>query len=311
MRVIDAFQRRHPDIKVRTLLSGPDALLHASIYCAGGKCPDVLMAWEFTYSGLAERGVLLDLNTMLAHDNAFAAEIKADSVAALYDTFAYNGGQYAFPEQWSGNFLFYNKTLFADAGVPPPPARWDEPWGFGEFLDAAKALTKRDRLGPGDAVGIRRHLGAVLFGPVVRHEQRCPVVESADQPDAPQLRRCRIHRGYSVLRRSGQPAQCRAHRIGGAVDGDNGPVHLGSRGDGARRPLEIPDPRPRRRFGFRHRRPAGRAERTWCSIEYRHHRAGDRGEQSAQKAGVGVREVCCRPGGAGRDQPSQGCSFPC
>ena len=48
----------------------PDALQHESIYCAGGKCPDVLMAWEFTYSGLAERGVLLDLNTMLAQDNS-------------------------------------------------------------------------------------------------------------------------------------------------------------------------------------------------------------------------------------------------
>ncbi|MDT5228994.1 MAG: multiple sugar transport system substrate-binding protein, partial [Mycobacterium sp.] len=28
LRVVDAFRRRHPDIKVRTLLSGPDALQH-------------------------------------------------------------------------------------------------------------------------------------------------------------------------------------------------------------------------------------------------------------------------------------------
>jgi multiple sugar transport system substrate-binding protein len=145
LRVVDAFRRRHPDIKVRTLLSGPDALQHVSIYCAGGKCPDVLMAWEFTYSGLAERGVLLDLNTMLAHDKMFATELKADSVPSLYETFTYNGGQYAFPEQWSGNYLFYNKTLFAEAGVHPPPGRWNETWSFDGFLDAAKALTKRDR----------------------------------------------------------------------------------------------------------------------------------------------------------------------
>ncbi len=145
LRVVEAFRRRHPDIKVRTLLSGPDALQHVSIYCAGGKCPDVLMAWEFTYSGLAERGVLLDLNTMLAHDKMFATELKADSVPSLYETFTYNGGQYAFPEQWSGNYLFYNKTLFAEAGVHPPPGRWNETWSFDEFLDAAKALTKRDR----------------------------------------------------------------------------------------------------------------------------------------------------------------------
>jgi multiple sugar transport system substrate-binding protein len=28
--------------------------------------------------------------------------------------------------------------------VQSPPARWEQPWSFGEFLDTAKALTKRD-----------------------------------------------------------------------------------------------------------------------------------------------------------------------
>jgi len=146
-RVVDAFQRRHPDIKVRMLLSGANPLQHMSIYCAGGKCPDVLMAWDLTYAGLAARGVLLDLNTMLAQDKAFAADVKADGIRSLYDTFTFDGGQYALPEQWSGNFLYYNKKLFAEAGVRPPPGRWDQPWSFGEFLDAAKALTKRERSG--------------------------------------------------------------------------------------------------------------------------------------------------------------------
>jgi multiple sugar transport system substrate-binding protein len=147
LRVIDAFQRIHPDIKVRTLLSGPDPVQHMSTYCAGGKCPDVLMAWEFTYAGFADRGVLLDLNTMLAQDKAFAAQLKAESIAPFYDTFTFEGGQYAFPEQWAGSFLFYNKKLFADAGMRPPPGRWEQPWSFGEFLDTATELTKRDRSG--------------------------------------------------------------------------------------------------------------------------------------------------------------------
>jgi multiple sugar transport system substrate-binding protein len=168
LRVVEAFRRRHPEIKVRTLLSGPDALQHVSIYCAGGKCPDVLMAWEFTYSGLAERGVLLDLNTMLAHDKMFATELKADSVPSLYETFTYNGGQYALPEQWSGNYLFYNKTLFAEAGVHPPPGRWDETWSFDEFLDAAEALTKRDGSGRVTQWGFvdtwAPYYSALLFG---------------------------------------------------------------------------------------------------------------------------------------------------
>ena len=109
LRVVDAFQRRHPDIKVRMLLSGGNPLQHMSIYCAGGKCPDVLMAWDLTYAGLAARGVLMDLNTMLAQDKAFAADVKADGIRSLYDTFTFDGGQYALPEQWSGNFLYYNK----------------------------------------------------------------------------------------------------------------------------------------------------------------------------------------------------------
>jgi multiple sugar transport system substrate-binding protein len=147
MRVVDEFQRRHPDIKVRAVLSGPGVMQQLSTFCAGGKCPDVLMAWDLTYAELADRGVLLDLNDFLARDPAFGAQLKAESTGPLYDTFTFNGGQYAFPEQWSGNYLFYNRKLFANAGVSAPPTAWDKTWTFSEFLDAATALTKRDGSG--------------------------------------------------------------------------------------------------------------------------------------------------------------------
>ncbi len=147
LRIIDEFERRHPDIKVASILSGPGVIPHLSTFCAGGKCPDVFMAWESSYAGLADRGVLLDLNTMLDRDRVFAAELKGDCIDSLYETFTFNDGQYAFPEQWSGNYLFYNKRLFADAGVKAPPARWEDPWTFAQFLDTAAALTKRDRAG--------------------------------------------------------------------------------------------------------------------------------------------------------------------
>jgi multiple sugar transport system substrate-binding protein len=147
LHIVDAFQRAHPEITVRTVLAGGNPMQQISTFCAGGKCPDVLMAWEFSYAGLADRGVLADLNTLLARDRAFAAGLQADSIEALYATFGYAGGQYAFPEQWSGNFLFYNKELFAEAGLNPPPSRWEQPWSFDQFLDAAKTLTRRDRSG--------------------------------------------------------------------------------------------------------------------------------------------------------------------
>ncbi|MEO8815819.1 MAG: sugar ABC transporter substrate-binding protein [Mycobacterium sp.] len=147
LKIIDAFQARHRDITVRTVLAGGDATQQMSTFCAGGKCPDVLMVWEFNYAGLADRGVLLDLNTLLTGDPEYAGQLRDDSIGSLYETFTFAGGQYAFPEQWSGSFLFYNKRLFAEAGVRPPPGRWDRPWSFDEFLATATALTKRTHTG--------------------------------------------------------------------------------------------------------------------------------------------------------------------
>ncbi len=147
MRVVEEFQRRHPDIKIRPVRSGPGVMQQLSTFGAGGKCPDVLMTWELTYAELAARGVLLDLNTMLAQDNGFASELKSESIGPIYDTFNYGGGQFAIPEQWAGNFLYFNKQLFAKAGVPPPPTTWEQPWTFGQFRDTAIALTQRDGAG--------------------------------------------------------------------------------------------------------------------------------------------------------------------
>ena len=147
MRVVDEFQRRHPDIKIRPVLSGPGVMQQLSTFCAGGKCPDVLMTWDLTYAELAARGVLLDLNTMLTQDTAFASQLKSDSIESLYDTFNYDGGQFSLPEQWSGNYLSYNKALFANAGVPQPPTTWENPWSFAQFADTATALTRRDGSG--------------------------------------------------------------------------------------------------------------------------------------------------------------------
>ncbi|WP_067817003.1 ABC transporter substrate-binding protein [Nocardia inohanensis] len=143
LKIIEEFQRRRPDIRIRTIMSGPDPLQQMLTYCAGGKCPDVLMAWELLYAGLADRGVLVDLREFLDRDPAYAEQLRADGYPALRDTFGWNGGQYALPEQWSGVFLYYNRKLFAEAGIHAP-ARWSEAWSFDEFLSAARALTRRD-----------------------------------------------------------------------------------------------------------------------------------------------------------------------
>ncbi|MFB7722579.1 ABC transporter substrate-binding protein [Nocardia sp. NPDC056100] len=183
LAIIEEFQRRRPDIKIRTIVSGPDPLQQMLTYCAGGKCPDVLMSWELLYAGLADRGVLVDLREFLDRDPAYAAELEADGYAPLRDTFVWKGGQYALPEQWSGVFLYYNRKLFEQAGIRPP-GRWSDAWSFAEFLSAAETLTHRDADGRASQWGFvdawvpyfsaacfGMNNGAEWFSPPVRPER--------------------------------------------------------------------------------------------------------------------------------------------
>ena len=146
MQIIQEFAKLHPDIKIQVQMAGQDPEQQILTYAAGGKCPDVVMQWE-SYSRFVELGVLENLNTFLDKDPSYAAMLRQDGEPALYDLFHYRGGQYVLPEQWAGIFLYYNKKLFEEAGVAPPPARWQDAWTFDEFLAAAKALTKRDGSG--------------------------------------------------------------------------------------------------------------------------------------------------------------------
>ena len=146
MRIIEAFTRLHPEIKIQVQMSGPDPTQQILTYAAGGKCPDVVMQWE-SYSHFVELGILENLDTFLNADQDYAARIREDGEPAVHELFRYRGGQYVLPEQWAGIFLYYNKKLFEEAGVRPPPGRWEDAWTFDEFLAAAQALTKRDSSG--------------------------------------------------------------------------------------------------------------------------------------------------------------------
>jgi multiple sugar transport system substrate-binding protein len=272
-------------------LSGPDALQHMSIYCAGGKCPDVLMAWDLTYAGLADRGVLLDLNTMLAHDKTFAAALKADSIASLYKTFTFNGGQYAFPEQWSGNYLFYNKKLFAEGGVHPPPGRWEQTWSFSEFLDTAKALTKRDRSGRVSQWGYVdswvASYAAGLFG-----------MNNGSPWSSPLMNPTHLNFDDDAFIEGIQfyADLANKHRVAPTASETQSMSTMDLF------TLAVSNRRPRRGSGLRYHRAADRSQGPRRPLEHRNNRARDRREQSPQTAGVGVREVRHRPGRTGCDR---------
>ncbi|SFA89588.1 carbohydrate ABC transporter substrate-binding protein, CUT1 family [Amycolatopsis marina] len=82
-------------------------------------------------------------------DELMSPEQLEDFLPTFAENASYNGEQYAFPFVGTVNGLYYNKTIFAEAGIEKPPATWEE------FLTAAEKIKAL----PGDYVPYALALG--------------------------------------------------------------------------------------------------------------------------------------------------------
>ena len=106
-----------------------------------GSAPDVLNL--NVYAGYADDGLLWNAEEVLT------PAAREDLLGAFLRSGTYNGQVYGFPSLSSTRALFYNKDLFAKAGILTPPATW------AEFEAAAKKVTALR----GNAVGYALPLG--------------------------------------------------------------------------------------------------------------------------------------------------------
>lgn len=152
---IEAFQREHPDIEVKTIRISGTYYQKLLIMIAGGKGPDVMWMGQ-NFNEFATRGIFLDISEPLARE--------ADSSNIFPDVLSWyriGDRQYGIPFGIDVKFIAYNKKLFDEAGVPYPSNDWE----INEFMEAAKRLT-RDTNGDGriDQYGFLGDLDYTLFG---------------------------------------------------------------------------------------------------------------------------------------------------
>ena len=131
--LIDAFEVKHPDIKVELVSQPPDgyftSLLTAS---AIGRGPDLAAMWAGRYMTDFEQ-YMVDLHAYIP------AEIITSANGANYfskDNDSSNA-LYAAPVSAQWYIGWYNKKLFADAGITELPRTWDELNAVSEKLKAA------------------------------------------------------------------------------------------------------------------------------------------------------------------------------
>lgn len=119
-KVIPAFNKQYPKITVKAQNIPYDAMLQkitASV--AGGSGPDVIRSDIIWMPQLAKLGALVQMDDIVARrrDEFFPGPLA---------TCAYKGHYYGLPLDTNTRVTFYNKALFAQAGIAQPPTTTDD-----------------------------------------------------------------------------------------------------------------------------------------------------------------------------------------
>ena len=138
--VAKAFEREHPEIRVKFVPIIDNYAGKVLVGIAGGKAGDVMEQHYLGFPTLAYRGAFLDLTPFIEQDNYDLSDFFPIGLKA----YQYKGKQYGLP-LWGSTFcLIYNKDLFDENNYPYP----DETWTFDDLKKAADSFT-RDRDGDG------------------------------------------------------------------------------------------------------------------------------------------------------------------
>ncbi|MET7571421.1 sugar ABC transporter substrate-binding protein [Streptomyces sp. NPDC005492] len=135
--VVAGFEKKYPGTHVKWIDQPAEGYADKiSADAAGGTLPDVVNVSPDLVAPLAKAGLALDL------DKA-AAKYKSEYLSGAWASHQIPGmtGTYAFPWYLNTGPLFYNKSLFKQAGLDPdqPPKTYDE-----LFADALQLARKTD-----------------------------------------------------------------------------------------------------------------------------------------------------------------------
>ncbi|MFG2371116.1 extracellular solute-binding protein [Streptomyces sp. NPDC048504] len=117
-KLVKAYEAKHANVKVEvSVYSWNDVDRKVKEMVAAGEAPD--MAQIGAYADYADAGKLYSTADLLS------IPVEADFLEPLLDAGQVNHIQYGMPFAASTRVLFYNKTLFTEAGLTPPKD-WSE-----------------------------------------------------------------------------------------------------------------------------------------------------------------------------------------
>lgn len=131
---INAFEKKHPHIKVEAVKNVNDDKLNQALRAGGEKGPDVVSSFTTDNVGrFCSSQVLTDLAPFLEKSRI---DPEATFPKTMLDYTEYDGKRCTLPLLGDAYGLYYNKDAFEKAGITAPPKT------FSEFDKAAQKLTK-------------------------------------------------------------------------------------------------------------------------------------------------------------------------
>jgi len=135
---IAEFKKMRPDVDVEWIdKKGPDWPAYYQTQVIAGTPPDIVNTQGALWLEYAAAGGLVDLTPYLAKDPEVRKRFNADYLA----NWTYEGKNYMLPFYISKTLLFYNKTMFKEAGLAGPPQTFDQ------MMQYAAKMSKGERTG--------------------------------------------------------------------------------------------------------------------------------------------------------------------
>ena len=117
------FTRTHPQFTVKVESFQNDPVQELPALMAADKSPDVVWTIDSMTQSLIDADVLLDMREMAAVDGGFKIE-DIDPIALSAVSSKDRPGLFAIPASLETVQMFYNKTMFEEAGAPLPQPDW-------------------------------------------------------------------------------------------------------------------------------------------------------------------------------------------
>jgi ABC-type glycerol-3-phosphate transport system substrate-binding protein len=135
---IARFVKDRPGVEVEWLdKKGPEIPVFYQTQLVAGTPPDIINTQGALGLEYAAQGALLDLTSRLKAEPVMRDRFNADYLS----NWVFEGNNYMLPFYITKTLLFYNKPMFAKAGLSGPPQSFDQ------ILDAAQKLTSGDASG--------------------------------------------------------------------------------------------------------------------------------------------------------------------